>query len=116
MNINELMNAILASLLPVLVASMTGALIVWAKTRWDAFKSDRPDLADILARYAKIAVEAAEQALQDNGLRKEMAMNLVYAWLERAGLGEISQDLVEAEIERQVGLKKENAKFYPGSQ
>ena len=42
-------------------ASLAGALVVWAKTRWEAYKAEQPDIADTLARYAKIAIEAAGQ-------------------------------------------------------
>jgi hypothetical protein len=102
----------LSILLPVLVAAAAGALATWARIQWAQFKAKQPDFADILARYARIAVEAAQQAFDDNAQRKEYAVKIIYQWLEQAGIKGVLVALVEAEIERQVGLKKSDAAFW----
>jgi hypothetical protein len=114
MNITEITNPILAAILPVLVAAIAGALVVWAKTRWEAYKAKQPDIADTLARYAKIAIEAAGQALNDNPARKAYAVKLICAWLDQIGIHDVPVDLIDAEIERQVGIKKTMDALYRG--
>lgn len=102
------LNAILMAALPALAVAACGALAVWARKVWAELKASQPDVADIVARYARIAVEAAEQAgaakLIDD--RKAYAIHVIYAWLEEVGLQGINVELIEAEIERQVGLAK----------
>jgi hypothetical protein len=77
---------------------------VFARKQWSLFKATQPTLADQLSFYAKIAVEAAEQA----GLakivtdKKEYAIDIVIRWLDANGLNGVDVELIAAEIERQV--------------
>ena len=111
MNLNEftpiftsVINAILFTALPLLVIALIVAVTAWSRKEWALFKSSQPSLADQLSAYAKIAVEAAEQA----GLakliadKKEYAVKIVIYWLSQVGLNGIDVRLIEAEIERQV--------------
>lgn len=98
-------NAILMAALPVLVVTMIAAIGGWARKEWALFKAAQPTISDQLAMYARIAVEAAEQA----GLakliasKKEYAIEIVVRLLSQVGLNGIDVELIEAEIERQVG-------------
>lgn len=98
-------NAILMAAAPTLVVALIGALVGWTRKEWALFKATQPTIADQLAMYARIAVEAAEQA----GLakliasKKEYAIEITVRLLSQVGLNGIDVELIEAEIERQVG-------------
>ncbi len=111
MNVNEFvpilvaaLNAVLVVALPALVVVLTGAAYAYLRKTWAEFKEKQPVLAIQLASYARIAVEAAEQAgaaklIED---KKKYAVEIVSRWLEQVGLQGIDIALIEAEIERQV--------------
>ena len=111
----SMLNAVLLAALPALVVAATSALLVWARRMWQQYKLEQPTASDLVAHYVKIAVEAAEQAgaskLIEN--RKDYAVKIAYEWLDTIGLRGINISLIEAEIERQVGAQKVNARFYP---
>ncbi len=100
----SVINAILMAALPALVVVLIAAVVGWTRKEWALFKAAQPGLADQLAMYAKIAVEAAEQA----GLaelvtdKKAYALEIATRWLAQKGLEGIDVELIEAEIERQV--------------
>ncbi len=108
-------NAILMAALPTLAVTLIGAIGAWARKEWALFKAAQPTFANQLATYARIAVEAAEQA----GLakliasKKEYAVEITVRLLSQAGLNGIDVELIEAEIERQVG-KMNFEKSYNG--
>ena len=103
--IASVVNSVLVVLLPVIVVAVIGVLYAYARKVWAQIESARPELAQQLAMYARIAVEAAEQAglakLIDD--KKTYATEIVVRWLETKGLGWVDIPLIEAEIERQVG-------------
>lgn len=103
--IASVVNSVLVVLLPVIVVAVIGVLYAYARKAWAQIESARPELAQQLAMYARIAVEAAEQAglakLIDD--KKTYATEIVVRWLETKGLGWVDIPLIEAEIERQVG-------------
>ena len=106
----KVLNAVLMAALPALAVSLTGAVIAWARKTWAEFKRTEPGIADQVAFYARIAVEAAEQAgaaklVED---KKRYALDIAQRWLEQNGLGDIDVELIAAEIERQVRAMKQD--------
>jgi hypothetical protein len=105
-------NAVLIIALPAVAVAVVGALVVWSRKTWAQFKASQPTVAEQLAFYVRIAVEAAEQA----GLgklvtdKKAYALAIARQWLFSVGLQNIQIELIEAEIERQVREMKQ-----PGS-
>ncbi len=100
----SVVNALLFALLPVLVLALIGALTGFVRKQWEQLKLYKPGLADQVSLYARIAVEAAEQAglaklIED---KKLYAIDIVSRWLAQNGLDGIDIELIEAEIERQV--------------
>jgi hypothetical protein len=100
----SVINALLLAALPVLAGVALGAAYAWGRKTWAEFQSMRPDVAYQLAMYARIAVEAAEQAgaakLIQN--KKAYAIEVTQTWLEQIGLRGVDAALIAAEIERQV--------------
>jgi type II secretory pathway component PulK len=101
----SVVNAVLLVALPVLVVSVVAAIGAFARRQWEMFRITKPDLASQIAVYARIAVEAAEQAglaklIED---KKQYAIEIVIRWLNTVGLSGIDVELIEAEVERQVG-------------
>lgn len=98
------LNAVLLVALPLFFAACITALLTWTRRQWEEFKSQQPNAAQELAYYARIAVEAAEQAGAGNVIdsKKKYAMKILSSWLQQVGLGGIDTALLEAEIERQV--------------
>lgn len=115
MNLNELspilvsiVNSLLLAALPVLVGAIVNALLAWGRVQWANLKASQPLVADQVAFYVRIAVEAAQQAgiaklITD---KKAYALDIALRWLSQNGLDGIDIELIEAEIERQVrGMK-----------
>jgi len=100
----SMLNAILVIALPALAVAAAAALSVWAKKTWEQYKLDQPTIAEQVAYYVRIAVQAAEQAgaskLADD--KKVYALKVARLWLNQMGLQNIQLELIEAEIERQV--------------
>jgi pilus assembly protein Flp/PilA len=105
----SILNAILMVALPAVAVAACGALTVWARKVWEQIQAERPTLAQQIELYVRIAVQAAEQAGAAGIIKskKEYAIKVVYAWLEEIGLQGINVELIEAEIERQVGKMNE---------
>ena len=112
MNLNDfspvlisVVNAVLIAFLPTLAVTIVAAVVGFTKKEWALFKAAQPTVADQLAVYARIAVQAAEQAgvaeLVDD--KKKYALDIAARWLDQSGLKGIDLNLIEAEIERQVG-------------
>ncbi len=111
MNLNELspilvsiVNSLLLAALPVLVGAIVNALLAWGRVQWANLKASQPLVADQVAFYVRIAVEAAQQAgiaklITD---KKAYALDITLRWLSQNGLDGIDIELIEAEIERQV--------------
>ncbi len=104
----SVLNAVLMAALPALAVTLVGMGAAWARKTWAEFRAREPKLADQVAFYARIAVEAAEQAgaaklVSD---KKTYALMIAQIWLEKNGLGGVDTDLIAAEIERQVGMLK----------
>jgi hypothetical protein len=100
----NVINAILMIALPTLVVAVIAAVVGWTRKEWALFKAAQPGLADQLAMYVKIAVEAAEQAglAQLVSDKKAYALEIATRWLAQKRLNGIDVELIEAEIERQV--------------
>ena len=100
----NVLNALLMAALPALVVALIAAVIGFARKEWALFKAAQPVLADKVAFYVRIAVQAAEQAglagLVDD--KKAYAIQVAIRWLAQVGLNGINVVLIEAEIERQV--------------
>ena len=98
------LNAVLLVALPLLAAAAIAATLTWARKQWDELQRSQPTLAEQLEFYARIAVEAAEQAGASKIIerKKEYALKILSHWLLQVGLGNISTELLAAEIERQV--------------
>jgi type II secretory pathway component PulK len=110
----SVVNAVLFVALPVLVVGVVAAIGAYARRQWEMFRTMRPDLASQLAMYARIAVEAAEQAglaklIED---KKQYAIEIVIRWLGTVGLNGIDVELIEAEIERQVRELHDRQKYH----
>lgn len=100
----NVLNALLMAALPALVVALIAAVVGFARKEWALFKAAQPVLADKVAFYVRIAVQAAEQAglagLVDD--KKAYAIQVATRWLAQVGLNGINVVLIEAEIERQV--------------
>jgi type II secretory pathway component PulK len=100
----SVVNSILFVALPVLVVAVINAVYAWGRVQWQNFKAAQPMLAEQVAYYARIGVEAAEQAgikkLIDD--KKAYAVLIATLWLDQKGLNGIDVALIEAEVERQV--------------
>jgi hypothetical protein len=98
-------NAILLVGLPVLVVAGIVSVSAWGRVQWAKVKAMQPTLAEQVEAYARIGVDAAEQA----GLKQLIADKKIYAvgvaarWLAQVGLNNIDVELIAAEVERQVG-------------
>lgn len=110
----SVLNAILLAALPTLAVALTGATLVWARKTWAEFRSTQPSVADLVAMYVRIGVEAAEQAGAAKSVanKKAYAMNVARLWLEKHGLGNVDIELISAEVERQVWAMKASQKIY----
>lgn len=115
MNLNELnpvlmsiVNAVLVVLAPALAVALLNLIVGYSRKVWAEFKAAQPSLADQLARYAKIAVEAAEQAGAAEVIKnkRNYAIMTTAKWLEQVGLVGVDVNLIEAEVERQVRAMK----------
>lgn len=100
----SVLNAILMAALPALVVALIAAVVGFARKEWALFKAAQPGLAEKVAFYTRIAVQAAEQAglaglVKD---KKEYAINIVILWMAQIGLNGIDVELIAAEVERQV--------------
>ena len=100
----SVVNAVLLAALPVLAVAVIGAVWSWGRAQWAQFRAMQPDVAEVLARYARIAVEAAEQAGAAKLIKnkKNYAIEITAGWLAQNGWSGIQVDLIAAEIERQV--------------
>jgi hypothetical protein len=102
-------NSLLLAALPAAAVALVVILAGWAKQVWASLKASQPTLAELLEQYARIAVEAAEQA----GVKKLIADKKTYAvavtqaWLAEVGFGAVNVELIAAEVERQVGAMKQ---------
>lgn len=114
----SVLNALLMAVLPALAVALTGAAVTWARKTWAEFKAQEPKLADQVAFYVRIAVEAAEQAGAAKLIadKKTYALNIAQTWLEKNGLGGVDASLIAAEIERQVRAMKQEQVFRYGSE
>lgn len=123
MNLNDfspvlmaVVNAVLFALLPVLVVALIAALVGFTRKQWALFKASQPVLAEQLALYARIAVQASEQAglagLIDS--KKQYALEITSRWLSQNGITGIDVELIKAEIERQVREMKTTDRFLNG--
>lgn len=101
----SVLNAVLLAALPTLTVTALAFMYALAAKEWLKFRAEKPKAADLLERYARIAVEAAEQAgiAKIVASKKDYAIEITCKWLDSVGLGGIDVDLIEAEIERQVG-------------
>ena len=123
MNLNEIspilvsvLNSLLLAALPVLSVAIVGALFTWGRVQWANLKASQPLVADQVAFYVRIAVEAAQQAgiaklVTD---KKAYALDIASRWLSQNGLDGIDVELIEAEIERQVRDMKSAASAVTG--
>jgi hypothetical protein len=106
-----LANTLNTALVALVVALIT-AVWVWTQKTWAQHKKAMtPDVAAEVERYARAAVEFAGQAFKDNAERKEQALLYAQQWLHNVGLGWVDIMLIDAEVERQCGLRKESQAF-----
>jgi hypothetical protein len=107
----SVVNAVLMVFLPTLAVTLIVALVGFIKKEWALFKAAQPTVADQLAMYARIAVEAAQQAGAAGLIasKKDYALEITTRWLDQNGLSGLDVELIEAEIERQVRDMKLNA-------
>ena len=100
---SQLLNDILAALLPILVTAAIGALATWGKAQLARAKSYAPDVFDQVTYIAEQAVHAAEQAgaakIVTN--KKNYALNLAEKWLETKNI-KVDLHLIDAAIEAAV--------------
>jgi len=119
MDWSKILETVLLAVLPLLATALTGWILARIGVEWQKFKNAKPDIADLLARGAMFAVQAAEQMglakLIDD--KKTYALQIAEDWLLLKGV-KIDLHLIEAAIEkavaelRVVGVEKINAFEY----
>ena len=94
------------------MSALITAVAVWTRKTWAEHKKVmNPDVAEEVERYARAAVQFAAQAFTDKAERKKYALQYAQKWLNNVNLGWVDIMLIDAEVERQWGLEKENKSF-----
>jgi len=119
MDWSKILESVLLVVLPILATALTTWVLAKIGVEWQRFKNAKPDIADLLARGALFAVQAAEQMglakLIDD--KKTYALQIAEDWLLLKGV-KIDLHLIEAAIEKAVaelhivGVAKINAFEY----
>jgi len=106
----SMLNALLFAAVPVLVVAGIVAMVMFARRQAAQLKAEQPALYEQIAIYARIAVEAAQQAgiAQIITDKKKYAVEVAQGWLDQVGLHGIDVKLIAAEVERQYAKMKED--------
>lgn len=101
--VNKLLQVVLETALPILVASGAGWMIGKCIEIFKKVRDKNPELYEILVVISKKAVEAAEQIFggKRGKEKKEYAKNIIKQYLEAKGIT-LNMDIIEAYIESAV--------------
>lgn len=92
------------ALLPILVSSLVGLVVVWSKKLLADIQASEPDLYTYLTEAVSIGVMAAEKAGATEMIndKKDYAMGIAQRYLNNSGWENYDIEVLEAAIEAEV--------------